>query len=210
MKPVRIVIIAKAPEAGIAKTRLIPALGAEGAAQLARKMLIRTIHTALSADMGAVECCVSPDHEQATWTSFKAEFDVHWSSQLEGDLGQRMADVASKVIKQGENVLLIGTDCPELDSEHLVQAATCLNSHQACMISVSDGGYCLLGLSCFDESIFNDIAWSTADVAEQTRDKVKKLGWKMTELACLHDIDEPDDLAFLPAELFDRQITQSA
>lgn len=201
MKPLRIVIMAKAPVAGLVKTRLIPVLGNEGAALLARRMLMRTIDTAISADIGTVECCVTPSHSDPIWSVFKRDDVLKWSSQPEGGLGQRMSDVAERVISQGEKVILIGTDCPMLTPYHLQLAAEWLQFGDASMIPVSDGGYCLLALNHFHPSLFQEINWSTSTVAEESRTRFAALGWRLAELEELHDIDHEDDMRFVPAEM---------
>lgn len=77
MKPVRIVIFAKAPLAGFAKTRLIPALGQQGAAELAQRLLAQTLHEALISQVGPVELCVTPSAVQAVWETLAISGTVH-------------------------------------------------------------------------------------------------------------------------------------
>lgn len=203
MKPLRIVIMAKAPVAGLAKTRLIPVLGNEGSALLARRMLIHTINTAIAADIGMVECCVTPAHSDPIWSVFKRDYVLQWSSQSEGELGQRMSDVTERVVSHGESIILIGTDCPMLSPYHLRIAAEWLQFGEASMIPVSDGGYCLLALNHFHPSVFQDISWSTATVAEESRARFASLGWRLAELDELHDIDHEDDVRYLPPEMLE-------
>lgn len=124
---------------------------------------------------------------------------LNWSYQGEGDLGQRMGRVVQRVTQQGEPVILMGTDCPGLTAERLQQAAQALEQHEACLVPVSDGGYSLLGLHQYDDSLFEDIPWSTSVVAELTRQRIAAQDWSLQELGALHDIDEPDDLIHLPA-----------
>ena len=199
MKPVRIVIFAKAPEPGFAKTRLIPVLGAQGAAHLARHMLAQTLRKALAANLGPVELCVTPAGAGAIWRTFAIPDALQWSDQGDGDLGQRMARAARRALEIGESVLLIGTDCPELDAAHLRQAAGALQRADAALIPAADGGYVLLGLNRFDASLFADIAWSTESVAVETQRRLAHLGWTVQNHAMLHDVDVPADLERVPA-----------
>jgi hypothetical protein len=196
---VRIVVFAKAPLAGLAKTRLIPALGAEGAAELAQRMLRHTIATAMAAEVGPVELCVTPAPAAAPWTALALPEALQWSEQGAGDLGERMARAAKRVIDAGESVLLIGTDCPELSAERLQQAAMDLQTRQVSLWPTFDGGYALLGLTRFHPALFSNIAWSTSAVARVTLDRIAQLDWSVHTHAKLHDIDEPADLAWLPA-----------
>lgn len=199
MKPVRIVIIAKAPIPGFCKTRLISALGETGAAQLARRMLVEAVHAALAARVGAVELCVTPALGEYDWSALGLPDQLAWSEQGRGDLGARMARAAQRVTLEGSSVLLIGTDCPALDSGMLQRAAAALHDHHASLVPAEDGGYTLLGLRSFDRTLFDDMPWSTADVAAETRRRIARLGWRLSDLPPLPDIDEPQDLARLPA-----------
>ena len=199
MRPVRIVIIAKAPIAGFAKTRLIPTLGAQRAADLARHMLRYTVANALAAKPDAVELCVTPDVADAAWPPLCLPPGIEWSAQGEGDLGLRMARAAKRCADRNESILLIGTDCPALTVEVLRSAAAALNDHDAAMVPTFDGGYALLGLKRFDSALFSDIPWSTDQVAAMSLDRIKTLGWRVQALATQHDIDEPADLQWLPS-----------
>lgn len=201
MKPVRIVVIAKAPIAGFCKTRLIPALGEQGATELAQRMLARTVASALAAGLGTVELCVTPGLHAFDWRGLALPAGLAWYEQGEGDLGARMGRAAQRVTEGGESILLIGTDCPELDSGLLQCAAAALQDHDASLVPTVDGGYALLGLKWFAPSLFDAMPWSTDAVAAETRWRVAQLDWRLCTLPTLHDIDEPQDLAWLPAEL---------
>lgn len=193
MSGMRILIFAKAPVAGRVKTRLIPALGAEGAARLAAEMLARTVAAALAARVGPVELCAEPDPDDPAWDGRLPE-QVQLSAQGDGDLGRRLARAARRTTDRGEKLLLVGADCPELDPDRLRAAATALASHDAVIHPAADGGYALLGLSRFDPSLFDAIAWSTAAVAGQTLERLRALGWAIWIGDTLRDVDEPADL----------------
>ncbi|WP_341907556.1 TIGR04282 family arsenosugar biosynthesis glycosyltransferase [Polaromonas sp. YR568] len=201
MKAARIVIMAKAPIAGFCKTRLIPALGEHGAAALAHRMLLRAVHFALAARLGTVELCVTPGPQYFDWTTLDLPQGLVCTDQGEGDLGARMGRVARRVTQGGEAILLMGTDCPTLETHLLQRAEAALQDHDASLVPATDGGYVLLGLNHFDATLFDAMPWSTAAVAAETRQRVAQLGWLLCELLALHDIDEPQDLAWLPADL---------
>lgn len=200
MMPARIVIMAKAPVAGFAKTRLIPALGADGAAQLAKKMLHHTLATALASKLGVVEVCAAPDPTDSVWQNLDLPSNVIWSAQGEGDLGQRMARAAARTTRGGEAVLLIGTDCPAIDVFTLHEAAQALQDYDASLLPTYDGGYALLGLKKFNATPFDNMLWSNSTVAQETLKRMQQLGWKTKVLPTLHDIDETADLHYLPPE----------
>lgn len=198
MKPIRVVIFAKAPLAGFAKTRLIPALGQQGAADLAKRLFEHALYQALKSHIGTVELCVTPSAADTVWQDMRLPNGVRLTDQGEGDLGERMARAAERVNTAGESILLIGTDCPQLDFAQLQRAALALQHAQATLVPAFDGGYVLLGLNRFDSSVFSGIAWSTDSVMNETIDRLNRLGWRVKTLPTLHDIDEPSDLKYLP------------
>ena len=198
----RIVVFAKAPLAGFAKTRLIPALGAEGAADLARDMLSHTLEQALGAGMHAVELCMSPAPSDPAWQGVPLPRAVEQSNQGDGDLGARMSRAIDRSLAlQLGPVLVIGTDCPALNAAQLSEAARQLEHHDAVLLPASDGGYVLIGLKAPCPSLFTDMAWSTPAVATETLSRMASLGLKVWQGPTLHDIDEPSDLKYLPETL---------
>lgn len=201
MNSTRIVIFAKAPIPGQVKTRLIPVLGAAGAASLARYMLNRTLDTAQAAVLGPVELCMSPGADSPEWGRIDLPLGVLSSEQGEGDLGARMARAARRALISSDKVLLIGTDCPALSERHLRAAAKALDDHDTVLHPALDGGYVLLGLRAFHPYLFNDIPWSTRAVANLTLARLRDLDWQVQLGETLPDIDEPTDLAHLPAHL---------
>lgn len=197
MSPIRIVIFAKAPRPGLAKTRLIPALGATGAAALAEQMLMQTVAQAQRAQLGCVELCCTPLDDPA-WRELNLPGSLALTEQGSGALGERMARACQRVLDTMESVLLIGTDCPGLTAERLCEVAEVLRTSDAVMVPAVDGGYVALGLNQFDPRVFADIPWSTGEVAAQTLARFRHLGWKYCVLAAEHDIDEPNDLHHVP------------
>ena len=188
-----IAIVAKAPVAGRVKTRLIPALGAQGAADLARAMLEDTL--AACAMVGPPLLCTDPEPDHPDWRGL-IPAGTATAAQGEGGLGQRLARVAEGVLET-EPVMLIGTDCPELTAARLHEAWSALAEHDAVIHPAHDGGYALLGLRRFHPSLFEGIAWSTASVAADTISRVRALGWSLHIGETLHDVDEPEDLPAL-------------
>jgi rSAM/selenodomain-associated transferase 1 len=201
MIPVRILVFAKAPVPGRVKTRLIPALGEAGAARLAARLLDLALEQALEAAVGPVELCMSPAPGAAEWAAVRLPPGIGMSDQGDGDLGERMARAARRTIENGEAVLLIGADCPDLTAERLRVAAACLADHDAVLHRAEDGGYVLLGLRAFDASLFQNMPWSTPAVADLTLERLGALGWRVWLGETLRDIDEPCDLDSLPPGL---------
>jgi uncharacterized protein len=200
MSGTKIIVFAKAPQPGLTKTRLIPALGAEGAAALARRMLELTLLQALEARVGPVELWVTPAISDSAWHGIPIPDGVQISPQGEGDLGARLARATQRGLELSAAVMLIGSDCPELDSTSLRRAAQMLRRFDAVIHPTADGGYALLGLRRFDPRLFSDIAWSTSTVAHRTIQQIYALQWALHVAATVNDVDEPADLRRLPVE----------
>lgn len=199
----RIVVMAKAPVAGLAKTRLAPALGPEGAAALAARMLRHTVQAAVAAGLGPVELCVAPDTSHPLFSELAQRYALSLTLQAPGDLGQRMAQALDRALSTQPAALLIGTDAPALDASMLHAAARALATHDAVFVPTFDGGYVLVGLRRPLPSIFERMAWSTTGVMAETRRRLRIAGATHAELPTLHDIDEAADLAHLPPAWFD-------
>lgn len=197
--PPAIAILAKAPLPGLAKTRLMPLLGADGAAALQAWLLQRTVATALAAELGPVTLWCTPDTGHAAFAACAAAGPVTLRRQVNGDLGARM--LAAVAANAGRGTLVIGTDCPLLDSERLRQAAAALTTDDACLIPADDGGYVLIGLRRAAPAVFAGVSWSTPQVMAQTRQRLHELGWRWQELARLWDVDHPADFVRLLASL---------
>lgn len=196
-----VVVLAKAPRPGQVKTRLMPVLGAVGAATLARTMLRHTLHQALAAKLGAVTLCMSPDPESSAWHGVDLPSAVQRCAQGGGDLGARMARAVVHALRaHAGGVLLIGTDCPALTTAQLQEAAYALRTHDAVLLGAHDGGYVLLGLKAPCPALFTDMPWSTDAVARLTLQRLAALGARTWQGPLLHDIDAPQDLQHLPPD----------
>lgn len=193
-----VVVLAKAPVAGFAKTRLIGALGAEGAAQLAARLLDHAVAQAVAAGIGPVEACCTPDATHPAFVALAQRLPVGLSVQRGGDLGVRLQAALARALERHPRAIVLGTDAPGLDAAFLREAAARLASHDAVVGPARDGGYTLLGVRAAPMRLFEGIDWSTSQVLIQTRERLHELGWKHAELAELADIDEPADLAALP------------
>lgn len=197
-----IILFAKFPAQGMAKTRLQPALGIEGAAQMARRLLLHSIEQAIATGF-TVELCVSPAPIDPCWQALNLPDSLRWSAQADGDLGLRMLTASQRALhplesKRFEQVLLIGTDCPNLTTIRIRQAAQQLETQDSVMIPAFDGGYVLFGFKQVADRLFSNIEWSTASVAKITQQRLAELSWSVKLLAPLPDIDEPEDLPYLP------------
>jgi uncharacterized protein len=203
----RLALMARAPVAGQTKTRLIPHLGAEGAAALAQRLLVHAVAQAVQAvqathlGLGEVTVWATPNTDHPVFVDAQLRYGVKLAVQdPSADLGARMAHVFSTSFGQGPSpVLLMGSDIPALTAPVLRQAALALRTHDAVFVPALDGGYALVGLRAPAPSLFNSMVWSTDQVMAQTRARLQAAGLTHHELPALPDIDNPADLVHLPA-----------
>ena len=204
-----LIIFAKAPVAGQAKTRLMPALGAEGSARLAQQLLMHAVQQAAQVPWAALELCVSPDtsHPAFAQAQNRAREKVKdtdsgrltLSLQGDGDLGQRMHRALLRGLSRHTAVMLMGTDAPGLNATVLQEAAQALMTRDAVFVPALDGGYALVGLRRPAPELFEGMVWSTPEVMAHTRQRARQAGLQWAELPALADIDEPADLVHLPS-----------
>lgn len=195
----RIVVMAKAPVPGLAKTRLQGALGADGAARLAERMLHTTLAQALeAAGEAAVLLAITPDGGHPVFDELARDRRVMLRPQGDGDLGRRMHRALVAALDDADAALLVGTDAPALEAAVLGRAADALADHDAVFVPTLDGGYVLVGLRRPAPWLFDGMTWSTPRVMQQTRERLRAHGWRHAELPALADVDEPVDLRHLP------------
>lgn len=197
--PAAVAVLAKAPVPGLAKTRLIPALGAAGAARAQRGFALQTLITARAAATGPVILWCAPAVQHRFFSALAARHGVACVPQPGGDLGMRMGEVMHRHFAgvRGMPLLIVGTDCPVLTPQVLQQAADVLQHHDAVLIPAEDGGYVLIGMSRPLPLVFEGIDWSTARVMAQTRERLLAAGARWQEMPPLWDVDEPADWARL-------------
>ena len=197
--PDEIIMFTRFPVAGKAKTRLIPELGAKGAAQLQRRLTENAIRVLRDT---ARDRCVKPTvcftggrrREFRSWLGS----DLNYRAQGRGDLGARMRQSFEAAFAQGaRKVLAVGTDVPGVSSNILRQAITALEGHDIVLGPAEDGGYYLIGMKRFKPELFAGIDWGTGRVAKQTRAVIQSLGLSVMELPMLNDIDRPGDLQYI-------------
>lgn len=196
--PIGVAILARAPIPGQVKTRLIPALGSDGAARLQAWLLRHTVEKALAADIGPVSLWCDGDPRHPDFAICHAFDRVAVRLQAAGDLGVRML-AALQESPSSAGTLVIGTDCPAMTARHLHLAAQSLHDHDAVVIPAEDGGYVLIGMKTPDPRLFQGIPWGSDQVMAQTRRRLAELGWHWAEPASLWDVDRPADFERLAA-----------
>ena len=197
----RLIVFAKPPVAGAVKTRLVPRLGAQGAADLHAKLVEHTMSTAQA--VGGVELEL---HAYGGSDAFlRACADTHDAAIVEQcgrDLGERMHHAFTRALEidRCDRAVLIGSDCPALTAGHLSLAFEALRAGCDAVLSpAEDGGYVLIGLTRVAPELFSDIPWSTEVVMAQTRERLLRPGWSWRELETLWDVDRPADYDRLAA-----------
>lgn len=192
----RLIIFTRYPEPGKTKTRLIPLLGAEGAATLQRQMTehkLAEVKKLQAVSQLSVEVHFAGGNEQLMQNWLGSS--IIYQQQSEGDIGCRMASAFQASFESGMNsVVLIGTDCPDLNDRLMAQAFQSLEQHDLVLGPAEDGGYYLIGLHQLIPELFTGISWSTAEVLQQTQSIARKLGLSVGYLPLLSDVDRPEDL----------------
>jgi rSAM/selenodomain-associated transferase 1 len=190
-----VAIFAKAPVEGLAKTRLIPLLGAASAARAQRRFTINTLRVASQAMLGPSTLWCAPDAAHRFFRALRRVIGTVCVDQPQGDIGARMLHAFQQHFAHHVKLpmLLVGTDCPMLAPGHLQQAAQALKQHDVVLIPAEDGGYVLIGMRVFVPQVFEGIAWSTPQVMAQTRDRLRLASVSWLELPTLWDVDEPAD-----------------
>lgn len=189
----RVAIFAKAPVPGYAKTRLIPKLGAAGAADLQAGFIRQTLSTACSASEFETSLWCAPNGNHPFFLTCAEAFKVQIIEQAIGDLGARMEAAFAALASDLTPLVLVGTDCPALTAQHLADAHAALRHDDAVFIPTEDGGYALIGLRRSHAALFTAMPWSTSAVMAQTRQRLRRQGLQWRELPTLWDVDEPAD-----------------
>ena len=192
----RIVVMTRFPDPGRTKTRLIPALGADRAAELHRCLIRRTL-SVVCLWAKSHDCDVEVRYAGGDESQFRAQFGLQtrYSPQSEGSLGERMNSAVAAAFSTGaKRVVIIGTDCPGLEASHLTHAFEQLTNRDVVIGPATDGGYYLLGMRRHLPAIFDDIAWGTENVLRQTHSKAAEVSVRPSQLSPLSDVDYAEDL----------------
>jgi len=175
----RVLVFAREARPGRVKTRLMPLLGAHGAARLHARLVAHALGTAREARLGAVEL----------WGTRR---------QRGADLGERMHHAFAHGLRRAARVVLIGADCPVLGAADLRRATRWLaGGADAVFAPAEDGGYALIALRRVSPRLFAGIDWGGPRVMAQTRERLAALGWRWRELPEVWDVDRPEDVARL-------------
>jgi rSAM/selenodomain-associated transferase 1 len=209
--PEKIIVFLRYPYPGAVKTRLIPVLGSEGAAELQRRMTEHTVKTvrrmAVKRNV-SIEVCFDGGNEKILrqWLGD----DLEYQTQSSGNLGDRMESAFERSFKKGaQRIVIIGTDCPDQTDELMISAFRSLEQKDMVLGPARDGGYYLIGLSRPIPALFEGIRWGTGEVTGITLKIALDLGFSNTLLPELDDVDRPEDLAVWDRIVGDHNTTTS-
>lgn len=198
-----LIVFARYPQVGECKTRLIAHVGRQAATDVHADMTRFTIAWASEAakhpDIG-LQVRFTGGSQEAMRAEFGAGPD--YVPQCDGDLGQRLREAVEQAAKQGlERVVVVGTDCPQLNCDFALQAFASLAHHDVCISPATDGGYTLLGLQtkvsnpqAVHDALFDSICWGSSGVLLETLHALGATGARVRLLQTLSDVDYPSDL----------------
>ena len=188
MKKEVVLVFQKNEVLGKVKTRLASGMGELPALEI-YKHLVQLTYSALEEVAVPVWTFFSDFIPESTHPIVERSF-----VQQGQDLGERMSNAFAGTFESGrDKVVLIGTDCPTLQSQHLLQAFEALNHSDLVLGPATDGGYYLIGMKSSAAYLFEGIAWSTSQVLSQTLHVASQQGLIVTLLPELDDIDTQED-----------------
>lgn len=193
MPGTQVAVLARAAIPGAAKTRLISAVGAAGAAalqahltELALRRSCATQHQVLLWLAGAADPAV---------TRLAHELGVEIRPQPDGDLGERMLAALRHAQACDRRGIVIGTDCPAQSDADIEHAGALLAEYDVVLQPAHDGGYVMIGLALPRPELFTEMPWGTDAVLAATRERIRALRLRHAELRALPDLDRPEDIA---------------
>jgi uncharacterized protein len=193
-----VIVFQKSPEEGKVKTRLAKDIGHKKATDIYIFLLTHTHQQVQKVDADVFVYFQGGINE-----NYMVLPRYYLAHQEEGDLGKKMEAAFSEVFNYGyREVLIIGSDCFELDSEIIEEGFGALATHDLVIGPAVDGGYYLLGMKKLNSPLFRNKPWSTSSIAELTFSEASSQGMSIYKLPTLRDVDTLDDLGELK-EIFD-------
>ncbi|MCJ7501285.1 TIGR04282 family arsenosugar biosynthesis glycosyltransferase, partial [bacterium] len=195
-----LIVFTRYPTPGLTKTRLIPALGPEGAADLQRQMTEHTLSVVGPLISEGIQLQVRYEGgEESDMKKWLGEV-LSFVPQGEGDLGDCMRRAFGDSFKEGfEKAVIVGTDCPSLGADDVAEALDLLEENTLVLGPAVDGGYYLIGIRSdasewLYELVFENIPWGTDQVFNTTVNVLAETGLDVGLLNEKADVDEPEDL----------------
>ncbi len=185
-----VVVFVKNPELGKVKTRLAASLGDQKALEIYNELLSYTREVLIGFDSA----------KRYIYYSSFIDTEDDWSNEIfekrlqtDGGLGIKIISAVQSTFDTCDQIIIIGSDCPQLTSSHIEDAFQKLKTHNIVIGPSHDGGYYLLGMNKFYPELFQDITWSTDTVFQETLKKAESIKLEVYELETLSDIDYEED-----------------
>jgi len=189
-----IIQFARSPQPGGVKTRMLPVLSPEQACQLHCDLVLWTCRTLVGSGVGKVELAVAGERSHPIFDQCRELGVASVEQQVGTDLGGRMCHAIEQGLRAYSAVLLVGSDCPGIDTDYLIRAQQALVDVPVVLGPAEDGGYVLIGMRIPEPRLFTGISWGSAYVLAQTRERLVEVGLDWQEMEPLADIDRPEDL----------------
>lgn len=185
-----IIVFLRVPEAGKVKTRLARDVGDVKALEIYNQLVQHTVAETLKVTEAVKLLFYFPHIDDQ---DLFLDPSIRKFQQINGDLGDKMSDAFSKALSEYDQAIIIGTDCPYIDSDLLTNALMSLHSHDIVIGPAEDGGYYLLGMNKLHARLFDQMEWSTDTVFSETLQRAENLELTVQELITLSDIDYASD-----------------
>ena len=190
-----IIIFTKNPVEGHVKTRLIPEWGTEGALHLYKDILKKTIESVKQSEIDHIYIYCTPDLENPYLQFCSRQYEIDLVLQRGSNLGERMNNAFVEILNQYSHAIIVGCDCPELNSQDINIANEKLKNEFDIVIGpAEDGGYYLIGMHEPHPEVFENINWGCDSVLDDTRNHISSNDLKSFELEQKWDLDMPDDV----------------
>jgi hypothetical protein len=192
----RLILFTRYPEPGKAKTRLIPVLGTQGAANLQKHMTEHVLaRTSGFVSQRKVDMEVRYEGGNRGLMEKWLGSNISYRSQGRGDIGIRMSRAFSQAFDQGVNrVVIVGSDCPGINEATVRTAFDLLAQFDLVVGPANDGGYYLIGLRQEESELFENVPWGTAEVGARTLEIADRLGLHWVKIEPLDDVDRAEDI----------------
>jgi rSAM/selenodomain-associated transferase 1 len=196
-----VVIMAKEPKPNKVKTRLIPPLKPESAADLYHNFLLDKIEQVRSLEGIHPYTAYMPKSSEAFFREI-VPGNFFLLLQVGSDLGERLAYVSNRLFDIGyKKIIMLDSDTPNLPTNYIREGFKRLSEFDVIIGPSEDGGYYLIGLKSKNPELFSDIPWSTPGVTEKTLEKTSSMGLKTSLLEKWYDVDTLDALKRLKSDL---------
>ncbi len=190
-------IFSKIPRAGRVKTRLIPHVGETVATDIYKKLFDKTLQTASQLENTSVQVWLDQQPSADFLSFIDSKYGFSCQTQSGKDLGQRMCHTLKQSEDKFSAQVIIGCDCPDLDSDIIEQAFQMLErQHDLVLGPARDGGYYLIGMQTVTAALFDRIKWGTETVLADTLKRAEQLYLGYCLLPELMDLDDAQDLEY--------------